>query len=183
VELLQFPGPLSPVPGTRLLNMPADIHATALRALARRALSRREIAQRLERKGFGAGAIRAEVARLAAAGLLDDAELARSVARYQLQEARGRRSVAAVLRRRGVDREAAKEALAGIADGDEGEALAHALARAGRKYPGFRRLPQARRKVIRYLLARGFGAAAVGRALASDPGEDADAVEAEMVEP
>ena len=163
--------------------MPNDIHATALRALARRALTRREIAQRLERKGFDAGAIRVEVARLAAAGLLDDAELARSVARYQLQDGRGRRSVAAVLRRRGVEREAAKDALAGIEDGDESEALSAALARAARKYPGFRRLPQARRKVIRYLLARGFGAAAVGRALASDPGEDADAVEAEVVEP
>jgi regulatory protein len=163
--------------------MSADIHTAALRALARRALSRREIAQRLERKGFGAGAIRAEVDRLAAAGLLDDAELARAVARAQLADGRGRRAVALVLRRRGVEREAAKDTLAEIADGDEGEALAHALARAGRKYPGFRRLPQARRKMIRYLLARGFGAAAVGRALASDPGEDADAVEAEVVEP
>jgi regulatory protein len=163
--------------------MATDIHATALRALSRRALSRREIAQRLERKGFGAGAIRAEVARLAAAGLLDDAELARSVARCQLEDGRGRRSVAAVLRRRGVGREVTAETLAGIEDGDEGEALSAALARAARKYPRFRRLPQARRKVIRYLLARGFGAAAVGRALASDPGEDADAVEAEVVEP
>jgi len=163
--------------------MPTDIHQTALRALSRRALSRREVAQRLERKGFDAGAIRAEVARLAAAGLLDDAELARSVTRSQLQDGRGRRSVAVVLRRRGVDREAARDALAAVGDGDEGEALAHALTRAARKYPGFRRLPQARRKVIRYLLARGFGVAAVSRALASDAGEDTDAVEVEVVEP
>ena len=163
--------------------MPADIHTAALRALALRALSRREVAQRLERKGFGDGAIRAEVSRLAAAGLLDDTELARSVIRTQLQDGRGRRAVAAVLRRRGVDRDAAKEALAAIEDGDEGEALAQALGRAARKYPEFRRLPQARRKVIRYLLARGFGAAAIGRALAGDAGEDADAVEVEVAEP
>ena len=163
--------------------MPADIHQTALRALARRALSRREIAQRLERKGFAPSAIRAEVARLAAAGLLDDAGLAKAVTRSQLGEGRGRRAVAAILRRRGVDGETAGAALAGIEDADESDALAHALAKAARKYPGFRRLPQARRKVIRYLLARGFGVAALGRALASDAGEDADAVEVEVVEP
>jgi regulatory protein len=163
--------------------MPVDIHTAALRMLGRRALSQRELAERLERKGFGAAAIRAEVARLAAAGLLDDGELARAVTRAQLADGRGRRSVALVLRRRRVDGDAAKEALAAIDEGDEGQALAHALARAARKYPGFRRLPQARRKVIRYLLARGFGAAAVGRALAGNAGEDADAVEVDMVEP
>jgi len=163
--------------------MPADIHQAALRALSRRALSRREVAERLERKGFGAAAVRAEVARLAAAGLLDDAELARAVARAQLADGRGRRAVELTLRRRGVGRETAGEALAGIAEEDESGALAHALARAARKYPGFRRLPIQRRKVIRYLLARGFGVAAVGRALASGAGEDADAVEVDVVEP
>ena len=163
--------------------MPADIHTAALRMLARRALSCRELAERLERKGFGAGAVRAEVARLEAAGLLDDAELARSVARSQLAEGRGRRMLAATLRRRGVDREAADEALAGVGDDEERQALRLALARAARKYPGFRRVPLQRRKVIRYLLARGFGAAAVSRALADRAGEDADAVDVEVVEP
>jgi len=163
--------------------MPADIHAVALRALARRALSRREMAQRLARRGFGAGAVRAEVTRLEGAGLLDDGELARAVTRTQLADGRGRRTAAAVLRRRGVDRETARQALEAIGEGDEGEALARAVARAARKYPEFRRLPQERRKVIRYLLARGFGVAAVCRALAAGAGEGADAVEVEVVEP
>jgi regulatory protein len=157
--------------------MPADIHQVALRLLARRALSRRELAARLEHKGFGAAAIRAEVARLEAAGLLGDAALAGDVARAQLAQGRGRRAVALALRRRGVGRAAAGEALAGIAEEDEAGALTAALARAARKYPGFRTLPPQRRKVIRYLLARGFGAAAVSRALAERAGEDADAVE------
>jgi regulatory protein len=163
--------------------MASDIHTTALRALGRRALSRREMRERLERKGFGAGAIRTELARLAAAGLLDDTELARSVTRAQLGEGRGRRAVSALLRRRGVERDAAASALGTIGEDEETEALAHAIAKAARRYPGFRSLPQARRKMIRYLLARGFGLAAVCRALAGDAGEDADAVEVEVVEP
>jgi regulatory protein len=163
--------------------MPADIHTAALRMLGRRALSQREVAERLQRKGFGAGAVRAEVARLAAAGLLDDAALAAAVTRAQLAEGRGRRALALRLKRRGVARETAGEVLAGIAEEDEVEALAAALARAARKYPDFRRLPLQRRKVVRYLLARGFGAAAISRALAKRAGEDADAVEAEVVEP
>jgi len=162
--------------------MPADIHATALRMLARRAMSRREIAERLERKGFGAGMIRAELARLAAAGLVDDDQLAGSLARTHLAAGRGRRAVAALLRRRGLGREEAAAALSGIAEPDEEEALARAVARAARKYPGFRRLPQMRRKVIRYLLARGFELSAVSRALASHTREDADAVDVELVE-
>jgi regulatory protein len=162
--------------------MASDIHAVALRALSRRALSRREISERLDRKGFGQAAIRAELARLAAAGLLDDAELARAVVRSQLADGRGRRAMAITLLRRGVDREAASSALAAIGEDDDAAALARVLARAVRKYPGFRRLPQVRRKVIRYLLARGFGVAAISRALAGDAGEDADAVEVELVQ-
>jgi regulatory protein len=163
--------------------MPADIHTTALRALGRRALSRREMKERLERKGFGAGAVRAELARLSAAGLLDDGQLARAVSRAQLGDGRGRRAVSAVLRRRGVERDAAASALGTIDEETEAEALVRAIAKAARRYPGYRSLPQARRKMIRYLLARGFGLAAVCRALAGDAGEDADAVEVEVVEP
>ncbi len=160
-----------------------DIHQAALRALARRALSRREMAERLERKGFGPGAIRAELTRLTAVGLLNDGELARFVVRAQLGDGRGGRAIHAMLRRRGIEPEAATAALGTIGDGEETAALRRALARVSRKYPGFRRLPQARRKVIRYLLARGFGVAAISRALAGDAGKDADAVEVEVVEP
>jgi regulatory protein len=163
--------------------MPADIHSTALRALARRALSRREMSERLKRKGFGAAAVRAELARLTAAGLLDDGALALSVVRGRLADGHGRRAATLALRRRGVGREEADAALGTIVEEEEGEALARALARAARRYPAFRSLPQARRKVIRYLLARGFGVAAINRALARGAGEDTDAVEVEMDEP
>ncbi len=163
--------------------MATDIHQAALRMLALRALSRREMAERLARKGFGPEAINAEIARLAAVGLVNDDELARAVTRAQLGDGRGRRAVATVLRRRGVEREAASAALGALGEEEEAAALAHAVVRAARKYPGFRRLPPVRRKVIRYLLARGFGLAAVCRALADDAGEGADAGEFEVVEP
>jgi len=134
--------------------------------LARRALSRAEIAGRLEDRGFAAAAVRAEVARLETAGLIDDAALARAVCQAQLRAGRGRRAAVAALRRRLVGKADADDALAEVADGGgEGAALAGALARATAKHRFWRRLPEERRKVLRYLLARGFGLDEARRAL------------------
>jgi len=134
--------------------------------LARRALTLTECVERLERRGFDEAAVRAEVARLGRAGLLDDEALAKAVCREQLRAGRGRRAVVATLKRRRVAKEAAAAALAELAEGDkEGTALAAAVARATGKHRSWRRLPEERRKVIRYLLARGFGLDEVRRAL------------------
>ena len=151
----------------------ADIHETALRMLARRALSLAEVVERLEGRGFGEAAVRAEVARLGHAGLLDDETLARAVCREQLRAGRGRRAVVATLKRRRVAKDAAAEALAELAESDrEGAALAAAVAKATSKHRFWRRLPEERRKVIRYLLARGFGLDEVRRALEEKRRED-----------
>ncbi len=147
--------------------------------LARRALSRAEVAERLRRRGFEPAAVGAEVARLERAGLLDEALLARSVCRAELRAGRGRRAVIAALKRRKIAREASEAALADL-DGAEAEsvALESALAKVTAKHRFWRRLPAERRKVIRYLLARGFGLDDVRRALAvmgEEPhGEQAD---------
>jgi regulatory protein len=143
-------------------NTPAagNIHETALRMLARRALSRAEVAERLEGRGFGEPVVRAEIVRLERAGLLDDIVLA------QVRAGRGRRAVAAALKRRHLDKDAAEAALAELAEGDgEGAALAAAVERVTTKHRFWRRLPEERRKVVRYLLARGFGLDEVRRAL------------------
>jgi regulatory protein len=133
--------------------------------LGQRALSRAEVTQRLERRGFQPSVVRAEVARLERAKLLDDAALARAVCQAQLRSGRGRRALTAALRRRGVIRATADLALAEVDEESESPALAAAFATATRKHKWWRRLPEERRKVIRYLLARGFSLDQARRAL------------------
>jgi len=143
-----------------------SVHEVALRMLGRRALSRRELAERLARRGFAPAVIRAELHRLEAAGLLDELAVAASVVAGTLRRGAGRRMAAAALRRRRIAREAADGALRALDPQEERAALDQAVARAARRHPGFERLPEVRRKVIRYLLARGFGVGEIRAALA-----------------
>ncbi len=143
--------------------------------LARRALFARELDSRLRRKGFGGAEAESEVARLARVGLVDDVELARSVCRSRLGRGYGPRMIEAILRRRLADPEAASAALAETDEAAVAAALDVAVRRARRRHPDLGRVSEARDKVIRYLLARGFGAEEVLRALGPDHGEDNDA--------
>ena len=143
--------------------------------LARRALSRAEVVERLGIRGYPDPAVRAEVARLERAGLVDDGALAAAVCREQLRAGRGRRTVAAALKRRRVAKDAAAAALEELAEGGaDRAALAAALGRATGRHRSWRRLPEERRKVIRYLLARGFGLDDVRRALEEKRREEPD---------
>jgi len=141
------------------------IHDVALGMLARRALSPAEVKERLLRKGFAVEGVAAELTRLRRLGMLGEDELARAVVREQLRTGHGRRSVVAALRRRRIAREAVDDALGDIRPALEADALASALAKATRRHPRWRRLPEERRKVIRYLLARGFPFDQVSRAV------------------
>lgn len=143
-----------------------SLHEAALRLLARRAYSRRELATRLESRGHPAAAVRAELDALTASGLLDDGRLADAVCRSQLERGRGRRAASVELQRRGLGRDARAAALQTIEPGDEAAALARALDVATSRNPAWARLWQVRRKVIRYLLARGFDPGQVRSALA-----------------
>ncbi len=141
--------------------------------LARRALSHAEVVERLGVRGFPDAAVRAELVRLSRAGLVNDEALASAVCREQLRAGRGRRAVVAALKRRQVEKEAAAAALADLAETDqERAALGAAVARATARHRFWKRLPEERRKVIRYLLARGFGLDAVRRALEEKRRED-----------
>jgi regulatory protein len=144
---------------------PSAIHEVALRMLGRRALSPAELSERLERRGFQPSVVRVEVARLKRAGLVDELALARSVCQAQIRAGRGRRAIIGALRRRLVGREAAAQALDEVMEGDESVALAAAFARVAARHRFWRRLPEERRKVVRYLLARGFSLDRVRRAL------------------
>jgi regulatory protein len=158
-----------------------EIHEVALRLLSRRRLSVGEVTERLARRGFQAAEVRDEIGRLGRVGLVDDGALAGAVVGNEVQRGRGRRAIAATLRRRRVGGDVIDAALSEISDGDEAESLSRALARATRKYPRWRRLPEQRRKVIRYLLARGFGPRLVRDAMAASRRGDAD--DAADVEP
>jgi len=119
--------------------------------------------------------VQGEVRRLRVAGLLDDAALARAVGEAAARRGYGRRAVRATLYRRRVPRRVAEEAVAALSEAEVGGALVRSLSRALRKYPAWKRLPAERRKVIRYLLTRGFGADAVRDALATATGDGWDA--------
>ena len=164
------------MPGARR-GAPASVHESALRSLARRALSQAEMAERLARRGFGEDEVREEVRRLRRAGLLDDEALARSLVEGFLRQGYGRRALFARLRRRKLSRRVAEAALGAVAEDAAAGALQRALARAVRRYPEWRTLPTERRKMVRYLLTRGFQVSAVKDAMAARDGDDADAAD------
>ena len=66
-------------------------YATALRMLARRELSTSQIRDRLKQRGFARDAIDDAVSRLTANGTLDDARVARAVARTRGKTSSGPR--------------------------------------------------------------------------------------------
>jgi len=170
-------GRRSGLPGTGLA-MTGDVHETALRMLARRALSARELSTRLVRRGFSPRQAAAEVRRLLGAGLVNDTALAESLAQAEVRRGRGRRAVVATLRRRGLTAAVAR-ARELVPEEEERAGLARALTAASRRYPGWRQLPERRRKVVRYLLARGFDPRLVREAVAARRGDADDAVDVE----
>ncbi len=148
-----------------------DAHPVALDLLARRAYSVRELVRKLEDRGFSTDVARAEAKRLEASGLLDDDALAQAVVAAELRRGKGRRAAAATLRKRGVRAEPRDAAIGGVEPEDEARALAVAAERACSAHPEWRRLHGERRKVVRYLLARGFGMAQILDHLAACEGE------------
>ena len=142
--------------------------------LGRRALSVAEVAERLAIREFPPEAVRGEVQRLERAGLLDDLAVARAVCRAQLRAGRGRRAIVAALRRRKLGGETAARVLDEVEGADESAALRAAFVRATEKHRFWRRLPEERRKVVRYLLARGFGLEEVRRTMRENGRDEPD---------
>lgn len=168
----------------RTQNTGGDVHAVALRMLGRRALSKRELDERLRRRGFAEAIVKRELERLQSAGLIDDGVLAEAVSAGTLARGRGRRGLAAELRRRRIGREVAERALGAITEEQTEAALAAAFERACHKYPEWCALGNERRKMVRYLLARGFGLEQVRRVLAaSQQGEGSRAEAVQQADP
>jgi regulatory protein len=102
----------------------------ALNLLSFRDRSRREIEQRLLRAGFEPDDVADALEGLERVGLVDDDRFARAVVEQHAERRlSGRRAVAAALTIRGVDRETAATALAGLDEPGAERARAEALAR------------------------------------------------------
>ena len=135
----------------------ADAYAWVLAALARRELCEAQIRTRLARRGHLPAEIDAAVARLRAAGTLDDARTARAFARTETRlRHRSRRWVLQRLHGMGIDRSTAEEAAAEVfGELDEGDLLEATLARRLRSGvdPAD---PAVQRRLHRYLVGQGF---------------------------
>jgi len=148
--------------------------ACAFRALARGPRTRAEIAATLARRGHGAEAMAATLARLDELGYLDDALVAGAVARGAERKHLGSRRVALALGRRGVARDVVQDAARASGTTD----LERARAFLSRRFPAGLPVDRlVRQKVMRQLAARGFPGDVVRRALGIDldVADDADA--------
>lgn len=92
----------------------AESLATAGRALAQRPLSRRQVSERLRRRGVAPPIERETLSTLAAAGLVDDARLARARAAALADRGWGDLAIAERLRREGLEEGEAGAALADL---------------------------------------------------------------------
>lgn len=138
----------------------------ALRLLARRGRSRAELQSRLQEWGVDPESAGELLDRLAAAGAVDDAALASSLAEHRRESGHGRLRVQADLTRLGVDR--GDVAAAVDAGGDSEQERARCRAELERRF-GDR--PRDRRGLARaasHLARRGFDADTVAEALGLD---------------
>src|SRR6187399_417803 len=86
----------------------------ALNLLAFRARSSRELSRRLKEKGASAECIEQVITKLRDAGLVDDADFARQVARSKVSGGASKRRVQQELFKRGVERDVADEAVSEV---------------------------------------------------------------------
>ncbi|HRY43115.1 MAG TPA: RecX family transcriptional regulator [Thermoanaerobaculia bacterium] len=151
-----------------------DCRTAALAFLGRRAHPRRELERKLLRGGHEAAEVARTLDALAAAGLLDEAETAAELARFEAGRGRGSRRVSASLRSRGVAEADAARALAGLGGESEAARLAAALEKKARSLPGGLTPVSRSRKLFDHLVRRGFDPAAVREALREkgDPTDD-----------
>jgi len=146
--------------------------SAAIRLLSRRDYTTHEIRERLTERGFEPGSIDEALLNLHQNRLLDDRRVAAAHARAAVViKGRGRWRVARELEARGVSKELANEAMAGLEASAESDALKKILAR--KRFPP-QPSPAERRRMIQHLLRRGFAADAIYRALGQGRGEPDD---------
>lgn len=154
---------------------------TVYRLLAARARSRSELMQALQRKGIGEDVATDVLDKFEAAGLIDDAAFAESWVRQRHEhQGLGRRALHAELRRKGVDEQAAADALSQM-DEDAEAQRARELVR--RKVRGMRAVePVARtRRLVAMLARKGYSEGMAFRVVREET-EDSENAECSTVD-
>jgi regulatory protein len=145
----------------------------ALNLLAFRARSARELQRRLVQKGVTAERADRVIAKLREAGLIDDADFARQLARSKMSVGASRRRVHQELFKRGVPREVADEAVEQVVDEDglsEAESIERIARKKWRTLDGLDE-PTRRRRLFAFLARRGFDSDDVSRVVRQLSGE------------
>jgi len=142
-----------------------DAEACALRVLRGAGQSSASLQRKLERRGYTTGAAAEAVRRCAAAGYVNDAALAASVAARHRRSGHGRARTAADLRSRGVADDVIADALDGQTDTEEAAALGVARQLWNRAGEAEARDPRSRRRVAAALQRRGFSMGLVVRVM------------------
>jgi regulatory protein len=151
----------------------------ALNLLAFRARSTRELQRRLMQKGVTPERADRVIAKLREAGLIDDADFARQLARSKMSGGASRRRVHQELFRRGVAREVADEAVERVVE-EDGLSDAESIERVARKkWSTLAGLddPTRRRRLFAFLARRGFDSDAISRVVRQLAGEATNADE------
>ena len=127
----------------------------ALNLLAFRARSSRELSRRLKEKGASAECIEQVITKLRDAGLVDDADFARQVARSKVSGGASKRRVQQELFKRGVERDVADEAVSEVLADENVDMVAVAERVARKRLPSLTSAdPQSRRRRLYAFLAR-----------------------------
>jgi regulatory protein len=154
----------------RELAAESAMHERALRLLTIRARSTKELQRKLFTPGESMQRVERVLARLTAAGLLDDAGYARQVARSKVHGAGvAKRRLQQELFKRGVAREVADDAIASVMDDEAVDEGAVAERAARKRMHSLAKLDPAtrRRRLYAYLARRGYGMDAIRRAMAA----------------
>lgn len=161
---------LDEVDGAAVADAAAELatYDRAVGMLAAQGRSAKELRRRLVLKGELPKYADAAIERLTAAGLLDDGEFARQVARSRaVGRGDSRRRVAQVLAQKGIVRDVADEAVAEVyADEavDEDAAVEVAARKKARSLAGLD-APTQRRRLYGFLVRRGYDGTAIRRAV------------------
>lgn len=135
-----------------------------LRLLSYRGRSVRELRERLRDKGYDEAVVEAALARLSAAGYLDDHLLARNLARLAAeQRLLGNSAARQFLRKRGIDEEVINATL--VTDEEAELALCLRLAGKRARVAGMPGTPQEKNRLFQYLARRGYGPDIIRRAM------------------
>jgi regulatory protein len=152
----------------------------ALNMLALRARSARELRRQLVRKGESAEQVDAAIARLQAAGLLDDGAFARQFARSKaLGAGMSRRRIQQELGRRGVAREIGDGAIADVFEEEQLDEAAVVERAARKKLRSLESLDveTRKRRLFAFLARRGYDLDDIKRAVQAVAGAEIDAAE------